>query len=55
MNTQNMHSKISEIEYDKFEIQPYLSSFLLTTKLTKILFNMRSAMTKNFKCNFSYI
>ena len=52
-DTKKTHSKIRDITYDQFKIQPYLNSFSLTTEMTKILFNMRSAMTRNFKCNFS--
>ena len=46
---QKSHSKIRDIKYEKFKIQPYLSSFLLTTDMTKILFNMRSLMTKKLQ------
>ena len=42
---QTSHSKIKDIKYEKFEIQPYLSSFVLTTEMTKVLFNMRSEIS----------
>ena len=49
---QSNHSKVKHIQYDQFKIQSYLTSPLFSTKLTAILFNMRSSMTKGFQSNF---
>ena len=50
---QSSHSKVKNITYDNFIIQPYITSSIFTNEMTEILFNMRSCMTKTFKSNFS--
>ena len=47
------HTKVSDIKYDKFQTQPYLKSNKFTNDMSRLLFNMRSSMTKNIKSNFS--
>ena len=54
-NTQRTHSKVKDIVYEKFEIQPYMKSKLFTNSMVNVLFNLRSCMTKNFKSNFPSI
>ena len=50
---QDTHSKIRDIKYSQFKIQPYLKSNTFTTEMAGLLFNLRSSMTKNIKQNFS--
>ena len=52
---QNTHSKVRDIKYPNFRIQPYLKSHTFTTEMASILLNMRSSMTRNFKSNFTSI
>ena len=44
----NSQSKIRDIVYDNFTIQPYITSFIFTNEMTSVLFNMRSSMTRTF-------
>ena len=52
---QNTHSKVRDIKYPHFRIQPYLKSHTFTNEMASILLNMRSSMTRNFKSNFTSI
>ena len=45
--------KINEIKYSQMKIQPYMTNTSFTNNMVKVLFNMRSSMTRNFKGNFS--
>ena len=47
------HTKINEIKYSQMKIQPYMTNTSFTNNMVKVLFNMRSSMTRNFKGNFS--
>ena len=49
---QKNHSKIRNIEYAQFQIQPYMRSPKFTNKLFETLFNMRCSMTRNIQSNF---
>ena len=46
------HTKLDDIVYEKYEMQPYLKSQLLYQQDAKILFRLRSIMF-NVKRNFS--
>ena len=50
---QNTHSKVRDIKYSEFKIQPYLKCHTFSNSIASVLFNMRSSMTKNIKSNFS--
>ena len=50
---QNTHTKVRDIKYETFKVQPYLNSHMFTNNMVQVLFNMRSSMTKNIKSNFS--
>ena len=50
---QNSHSKVRDIIYPQFRIQPYLKNHTFTNEMASILLNMRSSMTRNLKCNFT--
>ena len=52
---QNTHSKVRDIKYTQFKIQPYLKSHTFTNNMASVLFNLRSSMTKTIKSNFSSI
>ena len=49
---QAKHSKVMNIQYNKFYIQPYMTSPLFTNDMVKLLFNLRSFMTRGLKNNF---
>ena len=46
------HTKVKDIKYNDFKIQPYMVSNKFSTSMVKVLFDMRSSMTKNIKNNF---
>ena len=50
---QNRQSKVRDIKYPQFRIQPYLTSHTFTNEIASMLVKMRSSMTKNFKSNFT--
>ena len=50
---QGTHSKIRDIQYSQFKIQPYLKSHIFTQEMAGLLFSLRSSMTRNIKQNFS--
>ena len=52
---QNTHSKVRDIKYTQFKIQPYLKSHTFTNNMASVLFNLRSSMTKTIKSNCSSI
>ena len=45
------HTKVKDIKYNDFKIQPYMVSNKFSTSMVKVLFDMRSSMTKNIKNN----
>ena len=47
------HTKVNEIKYSQMKIQPYMTNTSFTNNMVKVLFNMRSSMTRNLKGNFS--
>ena len=49
---QSKHTKIENIQYDKFETQSYLTSPMFTNNEVNLLHALRSR-TVNVKCNFS--
>ena len=40
------HSKVRDIVYSELKIQTYMTSNKFTNQLVKVLFNLRSSMTK---------
>ena len=46
------HSKVKNINYGEFRIQPYLVSHKFTNSMVKVLFGLRGSMTKSIKNNF---
>ena len=46
------HSKVKQIQYEVFEIQPYLKTNLITIKETNMLTALRSKCIRGIKCNF---
>ena len=52
---QMSHSKIRDIKYMQFKIQPYLKSHTINQEMAGLLFTLRSCMAKNIKQNFSSI
>ena len=50
---QMTHSKIRDIQYSQFKIQPYLKSHNFTPEMAGLLFSLRSSMIRNIKQNFS--
>ena len=52
---QDTHSKVRDIKYKQFKIQPYLKNHTFTNKMASVLLNLRSSMTKTIKSNFSSI
>ena len=52
---QMSHSKIKDIKYTQFKIQPYLKSQDIKEEMKSLLFTLRSCMARNFKFNFSSI
>jgi hypothetical protein len=50
---QSSHTKIRNIRYSKFEIQPYLQSSQLSEEEISMLFNMRADTVNGFKSCFS--
>ena len=52
---QEQHTKVKDITYKEFKIQPYMVSNKFSTSMVKVLFDMRSSMTRNIKNNFPSI
>ena len=52
---QSTHTKVKEIIYEQFKIQPYMKSNIFTNRMVEVLFSLRSSMTRNLKSNFSSI
>ena len=52
LDAKDGHSKVQNIEYDKFEIQPYLVHPSFSSKQSSQLFKLRTK-TENFRANFS--
>ena len=50
---QMSHSKIRDIRYPEFKLQPYLKSQLITQDRKGLLFVLHSSMVINIKQNFS--
>ena len=54
-NMQKEHTKIKDIKYDSFKIQPYLVSDTLNPEQTALLFNLRANTVNGFKMCFTSI
>ena len=52
LNKQKEHSKVRNIKYDDFVIQPYLTSELFQPKIAKIVTAIRSKCVRGIKENF---
>ena len=52
---QKEHTKIKDIKYDSFKIQPYLVSDTLNPEQTALLFNLRANTVNGFKMCFTSI
>jgi hypothetical protein len=52
---QSTHTKVKEIIYEQFKIQPYMKSNIFTNRMVEVLFSLQSSMTRNLKSNFSSI
>ena len=50
---QKSHTKVTNIHYEAFEIQPYLKSHLFSSKEANMLTAMRSHCVRGVKANFS--
>ena len=51
LNEKEKHTKLDEVEYDKFVIQPYLTSTLFNSKERNLLYSLRSRCHPS-KANF---
>ena len=54
-NVQKTHSKAKDIEYQRFEVQPYLKSNLFSNEESCLLFALRSRTAESFKSNFRHL
>ena len=47
------HTKVQNIVYKEYTLQPYISDSKLSNKMVSVLFSMRSSMTRGIRKNFS--
>ena len=53
--TQSTHSKVKDIIYEQFKIQPYMKSKIFTNSMVEVIFNLWSSITRNLRSNLSSI
>ena len=52
LNEQKEHSKVKDIKYEKFDVQPYLKSSMFTNEDVSLLAALRSHTVRGIRCNF---